>query len=154
MYSYNTLISTIDNHVPLNNEKPKSMRFYNTLLSHIDNHTQPNNRNITLMRFARKQFPILFQRYPDQLSSYMDGSLAYSQILPLLARIKSDRILQMDEGRVRSNNYILGLRDPVLAELTRFKEAFGPGQKLRGERVPGTGIIQNSTQHRVKTFLC
>ena len=100
------------------------MRFYNTLLSNIDNHAQPSNRNITLMRFIGKQFPILFQRYPDQLSSYVDGELTYSQILPLLDRIKSDRILQIDEGRVRSKNYILELRDPILDELSRFREAF------------------------------
>jgi hypothetical protein len=77
-----------------------------------------------LMKHIERHFPVLLERHRDLLSDYIDGSITYSQILPYLARIKSERILQMDDGRVRSKNYILGLRDPVLDEVRRFQEAF------------------------------
>ena len=100
------------------------MDFYRQIFTNLENNTQPKNRESSLIQHIQRHFPVLFQRYPDMIRGYTDGSVLYSQILPLLARMRSERIFRIEEGTVRSRQYILGLPDSVVDEVRRFQEAF------------------------------
>ncbi len=100
------------------------MYFYKQIFSNLENNTQPKSRESALMSHIQRHFPILFQRYPGTMNRYIDGSIRYSEVLILLARMRSERTLQIENGTVRSRNSILGLSDPVMDELKRFQEAF------------------------------
>ncbi len=129
------------------------MDFYRQIFTNLENNTRPKNRQSSLIKHIQRHFPVLFQRYPDMIRGYTDGSVSYSQMLPLLVHIRSERILRIEEGTVRSRRYILGLPDSVMDEVRRFQEAFWSRWTLSSDRVPGTGIVQCATWDRVKNFL-
>lgn len=83
------------------------MDFYRQIFTNLENNTRPKNRESTLIKHIQKHFPVLFQRYPDMIRGYTDGSIAYSDMLPIFARIRSERIIQIDAGKIRSRNHIL-----------------------------------------------